>query len=208
MDSLTAAEINDVQSRWAENGRPGMSGMGQTPGTGVLATGPSWWDSTMYAITGDVSYLGLKTPTAAQLAQEAKATSDVAAAVRAKAQAEKAAQEKSALEKSIQTSERKRAEVVKEEAVVKAVIGTAAAQDAFKDCVIQNPFSDTDAQKCFEAWLATQEKLKPKTTPGAPAPTPTSTPAPTPGGLTIPNWAPWALMGGLGVILLVATVRR
>lgn len=70
MDELTACELNDVHSRWAQNGNPnGLSGLG------AEASSPSWFQKTMYQITGDQTWFGLKPemPASEREAAEAKA---------------------------------------------------------------------------------------------------------------------------------------
>ena len=49
MDELTLIEANDVRTRWAENGRPGMDGLGA-----------NWFEKQLYNITGDPTWVGGK----------------------------------------------------------------------------------------------------------------------------------------------------
>lgn len=62
MDDLTACELADVQNRWSETGNPTMGYLGEDS--------PGWFAKTMYTITGDQSWFGLKPEIAAQEAKK------------------------------------------------------------------------------------------------------------------------------------------
>lgn len=79
-------------------------------------------------------------------------------------------------------------------------------QDALKNCMIYNPFDQAAAQKCFSDWMKANKSGPAPGSKTVPAPDGgTDVPLPMP---SLPSWAPWAAIGGLGFLMLIMAVRR
>lgn len=205
MDELTAIEMNDVSLRHHENGNP-LAGLGgpvtreqMMEAVARQQLQPSWYDRLMYGVTGDVTYLpGQKAPVV----------------VAPKTPAQKAAQDAKFEQIRMET----------EAANALKFAPKPAPKTLFPDWVFVPGLLRTDSRAAAEGSVITDSQkaakdaskviandIAAKIVEGSKderANILDNGHVILDGRQKIPNWAPWAAIGGLGFLVLIMAVRR
>jgi hypothetical protein len=204
MDELTAIEMNDVSLRHHENGNP-LAGLGGPVTREQMMEAiarqqlqPSWYDKLMYGVTGDVTYLpGQKAPVV----------------VAPKTPAQVAAQEAKFEQIRMET-----------EAANALKFAPKPAPNLFPDWVFVPGLLRTDSRTAAEGAVITDAQKAAKDASKVIANDIAAKIVEGSKGeranildnghvilddrRKIPNWAPWAAVGGLGFLVLIMAVRR
>ena len=227
MDHLTACEIADVELRHAQTGNPnakGLSGIGAWyDPTGAI----SWWNEKVCYAAGwwakpdrvartEEGITGERVRTSEAIASGAATAKQLPAFIPQSADPDNSqpvgidatvqAVEPAPPTRQLPTISARQAPGKTIQMITLTPGMPAGAEAAFKDCVIQNPFSEAGAQACFSAWIKahTPAGRKPAIPPGQPQPGASDRSRP----FVMPQWAPYAALGSLSFILLMSMAMR